>query len=86
MPGPQPQVEGVAEDDLRAHRLERRRHHALDGAVGAHRHERRRLDHAVVEREAAAPRVALVASSSNSHAMRGAVARRGCGVTSIASP
>ena len=49
-PGPQPEVEGVAEDDLGAHRLERRRQHALDAAVGADRHEDRRLDRAVVER------------------------------------
>ena len=40
---PQPQVEGVAQDDLRAHLVERLRHHALHGAVGAHRHEDRRL-------------------------------------------
>jgi hypothetical protein len=58
-PGPQPQVEGVAQDDLRAHLLERARQHALDRAVGAHRHEDRRLDDAVVQREAAAAGLAL---------------------------
>ena len=58
-PRAQPQVEGVAEDDLRAHVLERTRHHALDGAVGPHRHEDRRLDHAVVERQAAAAGLAF---------------------------
>ena len=54
-----PQMEGVAQDDLRAHLLERARHHALDGAVGAHRHEDRRLHHAVVQGQAPAARVAF---------------------------
>ena len=57
-PRPQPQVEGVAEDDLRAHLFERARRDALDRAVGADRHEDRRLDDAVVEREAAAAGIA----------------------------
>ena len=47
--GAHPQVEGVAQDDLRAHFFERTGHHALDRAIGADRHEYRRLDHAVVE-------------------------------------
>ena len=47
--GPQPQVEGVAQNDARAHRLQVGRRHALDGAVGAHRHEDRGFDFAVVE-------------------------------------
>ncbi len=58
-PGPHPQVEGVAEDDLGAHRLERAGQHALDGAVGADRHEDRGLDDAVVQRQAAAAREAV---------------------------
>ena len=58
-PRPQPEVEGVAEDDLRAHLLERARRHALDGAVGADRHEDRRLDDAVVQGQPAAPGVAF---------------------------
>ena len=55
-PGAQPQVEGVAEEDLRAHRLEGIRPHAFDAAVGADRHEDRRLDAAVAEQHAAAAR------------------------------
>jgi hypothetical protein len=54
-----PQVEGVAQDDLRAHLFQAARHHALDGAVGAHGHEDRRLHLAVVERERGAARVAV---------------------------
>jgi hypothetical protein len=57
--GPHPQVEGVAQDDLRAHLLQRARHHALDGAVGAHGHEDRRLHDAVVQGQAAAAREAF---------------------------
>ena len=45
----QPEVEGVAQDDLRAHLVQRRRQHALDRAVSAHRHEDRCLDHTVVQ-------------------------------------
>ncbi len=57
--GAQPEVEGVAEDDLGAHRLERLRRDALDAAIGADRHEDRRLDRAVDQAEAAAPRQAF---------------------------
>ncbi|MNV63831.1 hypothetical protein D3C71_1564470 [compost metagenome] len=55
----QPQVEGIAEDHLRAYRLDVARQHALDRAIGAHRHERRRLDHATGKGEAPAPRLAI---------------------------
>ena len=51
----QPQVEGVAEHDLRADLDELRGRHRLDRAVGADRHEHRRLDGAVGEREPTAP-------------------------------
>jgi hypothetical protein len=47
--GAQPQVERVAEHDLRADLLQFRGRHCLDGAVRADRHERRRLDRAVRE-------------------------------------
>ena len=43
-PGAQPQVERVAEDDLRADLDELVGRHRLDRAVGADRHEHRRLD------------------------------------------
>ena len=56
-PRPHPQMEGVAQDDLRAHLVQAARHHALDRAVGAHGHEDGRLDHAVVQRQAPAPGV-----------------------------
>ena len=48
-----PKVEGVAQDDLRAHVVQRLRHHALDGAVGAHGHEDGGLHHAVVQGQCA---------------------------------
>ena len=56
---PQHQMEGVAEHDLRAEAFELLGRHRLDRAVGAHRHERRRLDHAVRELEAPAARSAV---------------------------
>ncbi len=58
-PGAQPQVEGVAQDDLRVDFIELQRRHRLDRAIGAHRHEDRRFDHAVVQRDAAAAGVAV---------------------------
>ena len=79
-PGPQPQVEGVAEDDLGAHRLERLRHHALDAAVGADRHEDRRLDDAVAEarggRAAPSPSVARTVEVEHRRIVAAALSRR----------
>ncbi len=54
----QPQVEGVSEDDLGFDLVQIARRHRLDRAIGAHRHEYRRLHHAVVKRDLAAPRAA----------------------------
>ena len=59
--GPQQQVERVAENDLRAQALELLGRHRLDRAVRADRHERRRVDDAAAERDAAAPRAAVLA-------------------------
>ena len=67
--GTQPQVEGVAEHDLGAERLELVGRHRLDRAVGADRHEDRRLDGAVGQREPSAPRGA--ASGGNLELHRG---------------
>ena len=53
-PRAQPQVEGVAEDDLGADVLQFRRRHRLDRAIRAHRHEDGRFHHAVVQGHAAA--------------------------------
>ena len=55
----QHQVEGVAEDDLRADGFQFLGRHGLDRAVGAHGHEGRRLDHAAIQREPATARRAL---------------------------
>ena len=55
----QPQVKRVAEDDLRVHFLEFARLDRLDRAVGADRHEDRRFDHAVIQRDAAAACLAV---------------------------
>ena len=46
-PRAQQQMEGVAEDDLRAQLLELLGRHGLHGAVGPHGHEGRRLDRPV---------------------------------------
>ena len=53
---PQKQMKGISEDDLRASRKYRLRRHALDRAIRADRHERRRFDTAACECQAAAPR------------------------------
>ena len=58
-PRTHPEMEGVAQDDLRAHLMQAARHHTLDGAVGAHGHEDGGFDHAVVEREPATARLAV---------------------------
>ncbi|MNM82496.1 hypothetical protein D3C81_945280 [compost metagenome] len=46
---PQPEVEGVAKQDLGAGLAHLFRGHPLDGAVGADRHEGRGLDHTALE-------------------------------------
>ena len=51
-----PKMKRVAEHDLRAERDQFVGRHRFDAAVGADRHERRRLDGAVRELEAATPR------------------------------
>ena len=48
-----PQMEGIAQNDLRAHLMQATRHHAFDCAVGAHGHKNWRLDHAVVQSQTA---------------------------------
>jgi hypothetical protein len=55
----QPQVEGVAEDDLGVDFLQFQRRHGLDRTIGAHRHEDGRLDGAVVQFDAAAAGAAV---------------------------
>ena len=54
--GPQHQVKGVREDDLGAAGQEFLGRDALDGPVGADRHEGRRFNRAAREREPSAPR------------------------------
>ena len=53
-----PQVKGIAQNDLRAHLVQAARHHALDRAIGANRHENRRLHHPMVQGHAAPAGVA----------------------------
>ena len=50
-------MKSVAQNNLRTHVDQRLRHHTLDGAVRAHRHEDRGLHDAVVQRQGAAPGV-----------------------------
>ncbi len=52
---PQHQVEGVTQQYLRAAFGHLLGAHGLDGAVGADRHERRRLHHPAFEHQASAP-------------------------------
>jgi hypothetical protein len=42
-------MEGIAQNDLRAHFMQATRHHAFDCAIGAYGHKNWRLDHAVVQ-------------------------------------
>ena len=53
-PGPQPQVEGIAEHDVGADVLQLDRRHRLDRAIGADRHEGRGFHRAVGQRQGAA--------------------------------
>ena len=57
--GAQPEVVGVAEDDLRAEFLDFRRVQGFDRALGAHRHENRRFDRAMGQDEFSAAGGAL---------------------------
>ena len=66
--GPQPQMESVAEDDLRAVLDELRRAHRLHRAVGAHRHEHRRFDISVREFKRAEARSAVFVTNYEFHA------------------
>ena len=66
-PGAQPQVESVAEHDLGAERAEFVRRHRFHRAVGAHRHERRRVDAPVRELEHAAPGAAIAMREGEPH-------------------
>ena len=52
----QPQVEGVAQNDLRAHIVQACGHHALDRAVGTDWHEYGGFNHAVIQRQTAPAR------------------------------
>jgi hypothetical protein len=55
MPGPQHQVEGVAQNNLGAETLEFFGGHGLDRAIGTHRHEGRCFDAAVPRLHPTAP-------------------------------
>src|SRR6266702_3682247 len=76
--GAQPQMKGVAEDDAGAVLEELRRAHRLDRAVGADRHEDRRLDLPVRELKRRRSRGAVGGVNRKFH--------RGILSTSIASP
>ncbi len=93
-PGPQEQVEGVAQDDLRAQGADIVREDALHRSVSPHRHEGRRLHHPARKAQAPAAGRAVGAEQLEVHAAHGAtpaacpVAAAGpaCGYSSMASP
>ena len=58
-PRTQPQVKGVAQNNLRLHGLEFHGRHRLHGTVGTHRHEDRRFHDTVIQRHAAAAGLAF---------------------------
>ncbi len=81
--GAQREMQGIAENDLRAQRFEFLGRHAFDGAVGAHRHEGGRIDGAVRQLQARAARgaVAVQHFKAQLHARA-----PGAGQISMASP
>src|SRR5260370_25390261 len=70
-PGTQPEVKGVAEDDLRVHFLELARCDGFHRAVRADGHENRRLDHTMVQCDAAAASLAVGGDQLEPEAVRG---------------
>ena len=81
--GAQEQMEGVAQNDLRAQVFDLRRQHAFDRTIGSHRHERRSFDHATRESDAAATGGAIGFQKFEGHT---AHAEASCGHSNIASP
>ena len=81
--GAQEQMEGVAQNDLRAQVFDLRRQHAFDRTIGSHRHERRSFDHATRESDAAATGGAIGFQKFEGHA---AHVEASCGHSNIASP
>ena len=77
-PGPQVQVEGVAQDDLRTQVLDVFGQDALHRAVGAHRHEGRRLDGAARERQPATAGRAVGGQQIEGHAAHAAGLKPRC--------
>ncbi|MCY1413775.1 hypothetical protein D3C76_1137720 [compost metagenome] len=93
----QPQVEGIAKDDVGAGGLDVPGQHALDRAIGAHRHERRGLDHATGEGQATTTRFTVGGQQLKGHTTgaghagsSGAISLGACGaglrVMNMASP
>ena len=70
-PGAQPEVEGVAEADLRSRRGQVAGRHCLDRSVGADRHEGRRVHCAVGESEAAATSSTVTGQKLEVHVIKG---------------
>ena len=66
--GPEHQVEGVAEDDLRPDIGELFRRHRLDRTVGTDGHECGRINIAAPERQSSAPRFAIAIMDIELHA------------------
>ena len=74
-PRPQPEMEGVAEHDLRADVDQLIRRHGLDRAISADRHEHRRLDGTVGQVQATAARGAVGGEEVEFHCRRRRVVR-----------
>ncbi len=66
-PRAQPQMEGIAENDLRTDRLDIARQHALHRTVGTHRHKGRRLDHPAGEGQPTTARPAIGGKQFKGH-------------------
>jgi hypothetical protein len=77
-------MEGIAEDDSRAEPLQLLGCHRLDRAVGAYRHEHRRLDDTACKLQPASPGAAVACEQLELHAR--ASRASGAGVMNIASP
>ena len=83
-------MKGIAEHDLRAERLEFLGRHRLDRAVGADRHEGRRVDHAARQVQAPEARGAVGAQQLEAQLLQCSRCRlpamTRAGNTSMASP
>ena len=85
----QPEVKGIAENNLRADRFYIARQHALDGAIGAYGHKGRGLYHTTRKGQASATGLAIGGQQFKGHVTHGVTSgprAAGLRVINMASP